>query len=196
MNALVYSGLLGEPLQTPPVVPVAYDHVRSLGDRPQDLRKGAYDGVDALARLARCQPANREDESGLSRQGRLEIVQVRIREAWLQTMRKQGNLAGFEALGLEKLFKRETTGRGHALGGAKGAAGQRREGFPNLDSVSRDPVPQPRISQTQQQPDWRQVGMRHEGHADSRSHLQGSGHESQLLAPESCTRALAPPHDK
>ena len=64
MNALVYSGLLGEPLQTAPVVPVAHHHVRSVRGRPQDLRKGAYDGVDALPRLARCKPPNREDESG------------------------------------------------------------------------------------------------------------------------------------
>ena len=196
MNALVYPGLFGEPLQTAPVVPVAYHHVRSVRGRPQDLRKGAYDGVDALARLARCKPPNREDESGLSRQWRLEIVQVRIRKAWLQTMRKQGNLAAFKALGLEKLFERITAWRSHPSGAAQGPAGQRREGFPNLDPVSRDPVPQPRISQTQQQPDWREVGMRHEGHADSRRHLQGSGHESQLLAPESYTRALTAPHDK
>ena len=75
MNALVYSGPFGEPLQTGAVVPVANHDVGSAGDHPQDLRKGAYDGVHPLAWFGRRKPRNREDESGLRRPWGVGVVQ-------------------------------------------------------------------------------------------------------------------------
>ena len=111
-------------------------------------------------------------------------------------MREQTNLAGFEALGLEKLFERETAGRCYSLRRAKRPPAQRVEGFPGFKPVSGDPILQPRLRQAHEQPHPRQIRMRQVSHPDSGRQPECADHEFQFLASESYTRVLTPPHDK